>query len=125
MPDITKYFWDYAKNINKIATLESTFIEWANDYSIDFDTAKIAWDLINKDVKIAFTPDTSLNGSGTGINNSESADVTPLQGADINSNVNSIPMGFPPNNPSKDEPKQKGLLELLEEPEKSETPAMV
>ena len=43
-------FWDYAKNINKIASLDDVFSEWCNKLHIGISEAKVAWTDINRNL---------------------------------------------------------------------------
>ena len=47
-------FWDYAKNMNKIATIENAFEEWANKQSISLGQASAVWSKISNDISNLF-----------------------------------------------------------------------
>lgn len=51
---LTKNFWDYAKNLNKVSSLENAFLDWITTNKLNTEYAKKAWNLVNEEVKTAF-----------------------------------------------------------------------
>lgn len=49
-----KTFWDYAKDCNKIASLEEVFSDWVNTNKFSFNDAKKEWDTIHTDIRTIF-----------------------------------------------------------------------
>ena len=54
MVTVSQSFWNYAKNINKVASLEDAFVSWANNNLKDIESVKNAWDAINNDLRTIF-----------------------------------------------------------------------
>ena len=54
MVTVSQSFWNYAKNINKVASLEDAFVSWANNNLKDIESVKNAWDAINHDLRTIF-----------------------------------------------------------------------
>jgi len=52
-------FWDFAKNTNKIASLEDVFSDWATKKKLSLDEARKEWSTINSDIRTIFSADTT------------------------------------------------------------------
>lgn len=50
----TELFWNYASNINKVATIEKTFEDWININDISVDVASKVWDSVKFDLVDGF-----------------------------------------------------------------------
>ena len=50
-----KKFWDFVKDTNKVTTLEEAFVEWTKHSNLDLNSAKVAWENINLDLKDIFS----------------------------------------------------------------------
>lgn len=60
-------FWDYAKNLNKVASLEDVFSDWATKNRFDVKTAQKEWESINSDIRTIFSEMTSGTQQGLSI----------------------------------------------------------
>ena len=54
MVSVSQSFWNYAKNTNKVASLEDAFVSWANINLKDLESVKIAWDIVNNDLRTIY-----------------------------------------------------------------------
>ena len=77
--DMSATFWDFAKNINKVASLEEVFSEWINRNNISFENAKKEWELINIDIRNIFAAN---NPAATPPANPAESLVSPVPGKD-------------------------------------------
>jgi hypothetical protein len=56
---LKKSFFDYVKNINKIASLEDAFASWSNKQNLEFIESKLVFSAINEDIMNDFSKEQS------------------------------------------------------------------
>lgn len=56
---LKKSFFDYVKNINKIASLEDVFAEWSNRQNLEFIESKLVFSAINQEILNDFSSEQS------------------------------------------------------------------
>ncbi|HRZ18496.1 MAG TPA: hypothetical protein P5136_00325 [Methanofastidiosum sp.] len=52
--EYVKSFWEFAQNLNRIATLENAFEDWCNKEKLDLHTAGGVWTTLNSEIKEGF-----------------------------------------------------------------------
>jgi len=83
---MSETFWDFAKNTNKIASLDDVFSDWATKGKLTLKEAKEAWESINNDIRMVF----AAGGMPTNTTGLSITEPTPAPNAGLATSIDSV-----------------------------------